>query len=271
MKRTLTVSPAVQNFRATVSLGIVTLSWDDITEEGYFSTVIYRSTTNDRTTAVAIDTAQESSQFTDNGLTSEVTYYYWALTSDIEGKVNSAWSSDVNAGLPVTVPLVQGDETDLDSFYEFTKDFWTTGSTITSRSWSDIHKVSGIAGKGSVVSYRHDVYVRMSSNANVIIGTKSGRVYVQFQLRERTNGSYVTIKQSSQIVCFEVIDNFPYATHVGFGGYETLEDGKFYEVAVRAVFEGDTVGYDVDIVESRIFVKNYQVGMVQPAIASESL
>ena len=97
---------ALDNLIITGTNGGITLDWDSPVEDSFWSTEIWRSTINDRSTATLV-TSNVGTNFYDTHF-SITNYYYWIRAKDKFGNVNGEWfPADPLAGTPgQSVPTV---------------------------------------------------------------------------------------------------------------------------------------------------------------------
>ncbi|MGA3266787.1 MAG: fibronectin type III domain-containing protein [Verrucomicrobiota bacterium] len=98
----VTGPPAPTNLVATPQASQVALSWDDASGGAATNYIVFRSTTSDiGYTAIATNTSNTATNYTDTGLTPWTTYYYVVRAVAVSGtSVYSAQASAAPLGLP---------------------------------------------------------------------------------------------------------------------------------------------------------------------------
>ncbi len=94
--------PLLTGLTATAVIRGVDLKWDDLLDDSYNSASIYRSDTDVLSNSVKIGTAKDATQYLDNTVNSNQTYYYWVRAVNIYGFENGDYEPAGPTGVSVT-------------------------------------------------------------------------------------------------------------------------------------------------------------------------
>lgn len=169
----LSTPASVINLLATAQPSNVSLTWDEILTAP--PVAVYRSDTDDRTQAVRIGQSN-TFQLVDNEVIPGNEYFYWAITLNPDGSINTPWSNITS----VVVPYVQGSDADMDTFFEFIKTVDDDPVIISANTgWQDIFITGDIESSGGVVEFYISCYSKLlnaetGANKNTISGDFKG-------------------------------------------------------------------------------------------------
>lgn len=155
-----TVAPsAPTGVTVTPSFGSIRLAWVSPTDLDLKHINVYRNTVNNSSTATKIVSAYGTS-YTDAGLLTGTTYYYWLKSEDYSGNVSAAFSSVVS-GAPIQIMPTDLDITARvdfvvkDSIFQFT----AGTTTLTFTNGSIIRGSSAYTITAGSVANAHNSYV----------------------------------------------------------------------------------------------------------------
>lgn len=162
----------------------VTLAWTEATDKDYRRTDIYRSTTNDFTTATVIGSTH-GKKWTDGDLALNTTYYYWIIHLDRAYNLSPKFPVSNTAGVSASTTYVADSDTDP------TAPTAPGGLTLTQMA-RDIDgdgkvdigfKVSWSAASGTPKFYEveitqgSDVWYETTKNRSILVKAKAGFLY----------------------------------------------------------------------------------------------
>jgi hypothetical protein len=169
----LSTQASVINLLAIAQPSNVSLTWDEILTAP--PVAVYRSDTDDRAQSSRIGQSN-TFQLVDNDVKPGTEYFYWAITLNPDGSINTPWSSMAS----VIVPYVQGSDADMDTFFEFIKTINDDPVVIQGNiGWQEIYATPSIESVGSVMEFYISCYSKMISadsgvNRNTVIGYFKG-------------------------------------------------------------------------------------------------